>query len=89
MSPAQPFPLHSRNSSFCLVALSSLLLVIVAIVSLLATAHAAEVTVAWDGNSDPAVTGYRVHYGTAPGDYTSHIDVGYATSCVISGLLRG
>ena len=90
MSLAHPFPLCSRKSSFFLVVLSSLLLVLMAILSLLMTsAHAAQVTVAWDANSDPAVTGYRVHYGTALGSYTSHIDVGNATSCVISGLLEG
>jgi len=61
-----------------------------AILSLLmTTAHAAQVTVAWDANTDPAVAGYRVHYGTAPGNYTTHIDVGNATSCVINGLLAG
>jgi len=53
------------------------------------TAHAAQVTVAWDANSDPAVTGYRVHYGTSPGSYTSHVDVGNTTNCIISGLLEG
>lgn len=90
MSLAHPFPLCSRKSSFFLVVLSSLLLVLMAILSLLMTAaHAAQVTVAWDANSDPAVTGYRVHYGTALGSYTSHIDVGNATSCVISGLVEG
>jgi hypothetical protein len=90
MSLAHPFPLCSRKSSFFLVVLSSLLLVLMAILSLMMTsAHAAQVTVAWDANSDPAVTGYRVHYGTALGSYTSHIDVGNATSCVISGLLEG
>ena len=89
MSLAHPFPLHSRKSSFFVVVLSSLLLLFMAMLSLLTTAHAAQVTVAWDANSDPAVTGYRVHYGTAPASYTSHVDVGNITSCVISGLLDG
>jgi hypothetical protein len=67
-----------------------LLLLLLAILSLLVpAAHAAQVTVAWDSNTDPAVTGYRVHYGTAPGNYTSHVDVGNVTSCVISGLSEG
>lgn len=87
---AHPFPFLSRKSSFFVVVLSSLLLVLMALLSLLMTsAHAAQVTVAWDANSDPAVTGYRVHYGTAPASYTSHVDVGNVTSCVISGLLDG
>ncbi|OPY91640.1 MAG: Fibronectin type III domain protein [Syntrophus sp. PtaU1.Bin208] len=90
MAPAHPFPLPSGKSSFFIIVLSSLTLVLFALLSLLMTAaHAAQVTVAWDANADPAVTGYRVHYGTAPGNYTSHVDVGNATSCVISGLLEG
>ena len=90
MSVAHPFPLLSRRSSVIIVALSGLVLFLMAVLSLLmTTAHAAQVTVAWDANTDPAVAGYRVHYGTAPGNYTSHIDVGNATSCVISGLLEG
>lgn len=89
MSQAHPFPLVSRHSSFLLAALSSLVLVLVAILSLLTTAHAAQVTVAWDANSDPGVIGYRVHYGTVSGSYTSHVDVGNVTNFVISGLLEG
>jgi len=90
MSLAHTLPFPSRKSSFFIIALSSLVLLLVAIFSLLmTTAHAAQVTVAWDANSDPAVTGYRVHYGTSPGSYTSHIDVGNTTSCVISGLVEG
>jgi len=90
MSLAHTLPFPSRKSSFFVIVISSLVLLLVAILSLLMTAaHAAQVTVALDANADPAVTGYRVHYGTAPGNYTTHIDVGNATSCVISGLLEG
>jgi len=53
------------------------------------SAHAAQVTVAWDASTDPGVTGYRVHYGTVPGSYTSHVDMGNVNSCVVSGLLDG
>ena len=90
MSFAHTLPVPSRRCSFFLIVIPSLVLLLVALLSLLMTAaHAAQVTVAWDANADPAVTGYRVHYGTAPGNYTSHIDVGNATSCVISGLAEG
>jgi hypothetical protein len=90
MSLAHPFNLLSRKAAFFILVLSSLMLLLVAILSLLVpAAHAAQVTVAWDANTDPAVTGYRVHYGTAPGNYTSHVDVGNVTSCVISGLSEG
>ena len=90
MSLAHPFNPISRKATFFILVLSGLLLLLLAILSLLVpAAHAAQVTVAWDANTDPAVTGYRVHYGTAPGNYTSHVDVGNVTSCVISGLSEG
>jgi len=90
MSLAHPFNPISRKATFFILVLSGLLLLLLAILSLLVpAAHAAQVTVAWDANTDPAVTGYRVHYGTAPGNYTSHVDVGNETSCVISGLSEG
>jgi hypothetical protein len=90
MSLAHPFNLLSRKAAFFILVLSSLMLLLVAILSLLVpSAHAAQVTVAWDANADPGVTGYEVHYGTAPGNYTSHVDVGNVTSCVISGLSEG
>lgn len=90
MSPAQPYAAVSRSISSLLVAISGLLLVLIALLSLLMTsAHAAQVTVAWDASTDPGVTGYRVHYGTVPGSYTSHVDMGNVNSCVVSGLLDG
>lgn len=37
-------------------------------------------TLAWDANPpEDAVKGYRVHYGTAPGSHTQHVDVGNVT----------
>jgi hypothetical protein len=90
MSLAHPFNLPSRKSVFFILVLSGLLLLLLAILSLLVpAAHAGQVTLAWDANTDPGVAGYKVHYGTSPGNYTSHIDVGYTTSCVISGLSEG
>ena len=51
--------------------------------------RAAEVTLAWDPNPEPAVEGYRVYYGKASGFYTNVIDVGNRTDCVIPGLDAG
>jgi len=50
---------------------------------------AAEVTLAWDPNPEPAVEGYRVYYGKASGYYTDVLDVGNRTDCVIPGLDAG
>ncbi len=52
-------------------------------------AHAAQITLAWNANSEPTVTGYKVYYGTASRVYSAVIDVGNWTSCVISGLQEG
>jgi hypothetical protein len=51
--------------------------------------YAAEVTLAWDPNPEPAVEGYRVYYGKASGFYTNVVDVGNRTDCVIPGLEAG
>ena len=49
-------------------------------------AYSGQVTLAWDANTEPALAGYKVHYGTISGNYTQHVDVGKFTSCSISGL---
>ena len=57
---------------------------------LLATrAHAATLTVTWNGNAEPDVTGYYVIYGTAPGIYTTRLDAGNQTQLQIANLADG
>jgi hypothetical protein len=34
-----------------------------------------QVTLAWDANTEPDLAGYKVHYGTASGSYTTSVDV--------------
>jgi Fibronectin type III domain len=48
------------------------------------------VNLAWDPNptSEP-ISGYRVHYSTASGDYTNSIDVGNSTESTIQDLEQG
>ena len=90
MSLAHPFFSFSRKGAFFILVLSGLLLLLLAILSLLVpAAHAGQVTVAWDPNPEPEVAGYKIYYGTSPGNYTSSVDAGNATSCVISGLSDG
>jgi hypothetical protein len=48
------------------------------------TASAGAISLRWDALS--GVTGYRVHYGTSPGSYTSVRDVGSATSTTLTNL---
>jgi hypothetical protein len=52
-------------------------------------AFSATVTVAWDPNPEPTVTGYNMYVGTSSGRYTSSVDVGSSTRCTISSLVEG
>ena len=65
-------------------------IVVCIIVGLIASnAMAAQVTLAWDPNTESDLAGYRVHYGTASGSYTSHTDVHNVTSFTVTGLTAG
>jgi hypothetical protein len=66
-------------------ALGALLLLILSAGS----AQAGSVTLAWDPNSESDLAGYILLYGTAPGVYTNHIDVGNQTSWTVAGLTDG
>jgi hypothetical protein len=52
-------------------------------------ARAADVTLAWDPNAEPDLAGYKIHYGTASGSYSAHIDVGNVTKYKLTGLTAG
>lgn len=66
-----------------LAALSFLVLTIAASAT---PASAGTVALAWDAVTDTDLAGYRVYYGSAPGNYTQSVDVGNVTSTTISGL---
>jgi hypothetical protein len=51
--------------------------------------HGADVTLAWDPNSEASLKGYKVYYGSASGNYSFMVDVGNWTSLTISGLEAG
>lgn len=44
------------------------------------------ITLAWDANSEPDLSGYKVYYGTSSGTYTTTIDVGNVTTYTLSGV---
>lgn len=45
------------------------------------------VTLAWDPvNQTDILAGYKLHYGTSPGNYTTVIDVGNVTTYKVPGL---
>ncbi len=47
------------------------------------------VTLAWDLSPSPEVTGYRVYYGAASGNYSNSVVVGNVTTNTIRGLAGG
>lgn len=48
--------------------------------------HAASVSLEWDPNTEPDLSGYKVHYGLASGNYTTHLDVGNTVIKTINTL---
>jgi len=54
-----------------------------------ALSSAAQVTLAWDANTDPDLAGYKLYYGNSSGSYQFSVDVGNVTSYTLSGLLEG
>src|SRR5687768_18142310 len=53
------------------------------------TAHAGDVKLAWDANTESDLAGYRIYYGNASGTYQSNVDVGNVTAYTITGLQDG
>jgi hypothetical protein len=53
-------------------------------------ARAAQVTLAWDANTESDLAGYHIHYGTASGSYTVTVAVDKSTpTCTILNLSAG
>ncbi len=49
--------------------------------------YSAQVTLAWNPNSESDLAGYKVHYGNSSGNYSSNVDVGNQTGYTISNLV--
>jgi hypothetical protein len=86
---------HFHIFPFRIVALASRLLPIAflflfplaSILFPITTAHSAQVTLAWDPNSEPDLAGYKIYYDTE--DHRVCIDVGNQTSFTVSDLKEG
>ncbi len=53
------------------------------------TVHAAQISLAWDQNTEQDLSGYKIYYGTSSDNYTFSIDVGKTTSYTLSSLESG
>jgi len=45
-------------------------------------------SLAWSANAETNIVGYRIHYGTASGQYSSSVQVGKVTGYTVSALAR-
>jgi len=72
-----------RSVSLCLLSL------ILILFQLATNANSAQVTLAWDPNTEPDVAGYKIYYGLLSGQYSDSVDVGNQTSCTLSNLQDG
>ena len=52
-------------------------------------ALAANVTLAWDANTESDLAGYKLYYGTATRNYPNNIDVGNVTTHTVPNLVDG
>jgi hypothetical protein len=55
------------------------------------SAYSAQVTLAWDSNTETDLAGYKIYYGNSSRNYTHSIDVKdrNANTCTISDLIEG
>jgi Fibronectin type III domain len=73
----------SRQNKFRVFSIASALL------TGLAGAQDASVSLGWSPSSDTNVIGYNVYYGTSSGDYTDEVAVGNILAATISNLTSG
>jgi hypothetical protein len=78
----EPKTFHSSLSSL----LNSTLLAFLGVLICTAISYAAQVTLEWDANSEPNISGYNVYYGKSTRDYDVTLDVGNWTSVTIADL---
>lgn len=52
-------------------------------------AFAEDVTLEWDPNTEPYLSGYKIHWGSTSGNYSSSVDVGNVTTAVIPNIEAG
>jgi len=78
-----------KNASLPLPVRLIVILVFAAILLSGIPGRAAEITLAWDPNAEPDLSGYKVYSGTSSRNYSGTVDVGNWTRCVMGGLEPG
>ena len=73
----------------CFKLIALLLLLPLFLLLAVSGASAADVTVAWDANTESDLAGYIFFYGTSSGSYSNSIDVGNNTEYTLTGLIEG
>ena len=87
MSPVY-WPLLQAYRIFLLTVAFLLALLFISIF-IVPDAHPAQVTLAWDPNTEAELAGYKIYYGNYSDNYPWIIDVGTQTTCTISNLQSG
>ena len=69
--------------------LSFFIFILFFLLTLSATGFSAQVTLAWNPNTEPNLAGYTIYYGTSSGNYSSSISLGNVTTSTINNLSGG
>ena len=69
--------------------LSFFILILFFLLTLSATGFSAQVTLAWNPNTEPNLAGYTIYYGTSSGNYSSSISLGNVTTSTVNNLSGG
>jgi hypothetical protein len=74
-----------------LLSISFVIVIPLYIIVSITNAYAAQVTLAWDPNTESDLAGYKIYYGNSSRKYTRSIDVKdrNAKTCTISDLIEG
>lgn len=81
-----------RKGVFCRVGLKAywaLFTIGLTVIQQISSFAVGSVTLAWDASPDATVTGYRVYYGGASGNYTNSAAVGNVTTATFANLVDG
>ena len=82
------FSLFRKPELSCLHALSFISLVALILFISTTNVYSAQVTIAWNQNSEPDVGGYKIHSGPSSGNYNNVINVGNQTSYTFPDLVE-